>query len=79
MNGFAFQPHPLFRWHLGLLLAGLPRRFIASRFGKILSGGPNQPLSNPIRKADAYRVSRFSNQRVVFRHQPNPERGGMCP
>lgn len=79
MNGFSSLPKPRFRWRIGLLLPGLARRLIPRNFGEILPSRADQAFSNPVRQADAYRVSRFSNQRVVLRHQPNPERGGMCP
>jgi hypothetical protein len=41
----ALSPRSLYRWQLGLLLSGLPRRLIAGRFGDLTPRGPDDPLA----------------------------------
>jgi hypothetical protein len=44
-------PRPRYRWLLGLLFSGLPRRFIAGRFGDLAPRGPDEPIPDPIGQA----------------------------
>lgn len=37
-------PRPPYRWQLGLLLLGLPRRFIPGRFGDLPPSAPYDAL-----------------------------------
>ena len=68
-------PHPPFRFQLGLLLLGLPRRFIPPGLRDLPPSGADEPVSNPVGQAGPRQPGGLPYQCVVVRHHPNPYRG----
>jgi hypothetical protein len=55
-------PRPPYRWQRGLLLRGLPRRFIPGRFGDLPPGRPDQPVPNPVGQAGSRQLGGLPDQ-----------------
>jgi hypothetical protein len=76
-NFNAPRPRPRFRWLLGLLFSGLPRRCIAGRFRDLAPSCADDPFAQPVGQAHPCQGRRFTHQGVVLRQESDSHRCGM--
>jgi hypothetical protein len=57
---------PLYRWQLGLLLLGLPRRLIPRGFRDLPPGRANEPVSYPVGQARPGQLGCLPDQLLVL-------------
>ncbi len=68
------EPYP-YRWQLGLLLPGLPRRLIPGGFRNFPAGGADDALPEPVRQAHSCQRRRLPNQSIVLRQEADSQGG----
>lgn len=59
-------PRPLYRWQLGNLLQGLPRRLIPGGFRDLPPGGPDQAVPYPVGQAGPRQLGGLADESLVL-------------
>ena len=70
-------PRPPYRWLLGLLFPGLPRRLIAGRFCDLPPGDADQPVPNPDGQAGSRQLGGLPDQLFMLGSDADVQRGRM--
>jgi hypothetical protein len=70
---------PRFRFILGMLLAGLPRRFIPGNLCDLPPGGADEPVPDPVGQARPRQLGGLLDERLVLRGNSDEEGRRMAP